>query len=241
MIYGTEFIREDGGTAHTYDTWGMLQVGPAIIAPPKVQTNFIEVTGRDGSLDYTTALDGNVHFESREFETTLRCVATRAEMPAIYSKILNFLHGRKLKAICGDDTNYYWEGRFEAKAPKWKKGYWEIDIEGTVDPYKYSRSTSMGDWLWDPFVFETDIAWDYADMTVEEDEPLEVVVATSSMPTTPIFRLSAPMTMTVNGEMEYELPKGDSTIPSMVLTDTDTTFTFTGEGTVTIGFRGGSL
>lgn len=239
MIYGTNFTREDGTTAHTYGSWGMLQVGPAIISPPKVQTKFIEVTGRDGSLDYTTALDGNVHYESRDFETTLRCVATRAELPTIYSKILNFLHGRKLKAVCDDDKNYYWEGRFEAKAPKWKKGYWEIDIIGTVDPYKYSKSTTMGDWLWDPFVFETDIAWDYADLQV--DEELEVVVATSSMPTTPIFRLSAPMRMVVNGGSEYDLPKGDSTIPSMVLTDTDTTITFYGTGTVTIGFRGGSL
>lgn len=239
MIYGTEFIREDGNVAHTYGSWGMLQVGPAIISPPKVQTKFIEVTGRDGSLDYTTALDGNVHYESRDFETTLRCVATRAELPIIYSKILNFLHGRKLKAICDDDQNYYWEGRFEAKAPKWKKGYWEIDIKGTVDPYKYSRSTTMGDWLWDPFVFETDIAWDYAGLIV--DEQLEVVVATSNMPTTPIFRLSAPMRMVVNGDSEYNLPKGDSTIPGMVLTDTDTTLVFYGDGEVTIGFRGGSL
>lgn len=239
MIYGTEFTREDGTVAHTYGSWGMLQVGPAIISPPKVQTKFIEVTGRDGSLDYTTALDGNVHFESRDFGVTLRCVATRAELPAIYSRILNFLHGRKLKATCDDDQNYYWEGRFEAKAPKWKKGYWEIDIKGTVDPYKYSRSTTMGDWLWDPFVFETDIAWDYAELIV--DEQLEVVVATSNMPTTPIFRLSAPMRMVVNGDSEYEMPKGDSTIPGMVLTDTDTTFVFYGDGKVTIGFRGGSL
>lgn len=239
MIYGTQFINERGDTAHTYGSWGMLQVQPEVVSPPKVQTNFIEVTGRDGSLDFTTALDGNVHYNSREFGVTLRCVAHRRELQTIYSRILNFLHGRKLKAICDDDTNYYWEGRFEAKAPKWNSaGYWEIDIKGTVDPYKYNVATTFGDWLWDPFVFETDIAWDYADIDI--DEVGEVIVATSNMPTTPIFRVSAPMLMSV-GEAEYNLPKGDSTIPGMVLTDTDTTFTFYGTGTVTIGFRGGSL
>ena len=240
MIYGTKLINERGDAAHTYADWGLLQTGPAIVSPPKVQTNFIEVKGRDGSLDYTTALDGNVHYNSRDFGVTLRCVAHRSELKAIYSKILNFLHGRKIRAVCDDEANYYWEGRFEAKAPKWNnRGYWEIEIKGTVDPYKYSLSSTMGDWLWDPFVFETDIAWDYADMEV--DDELEVVVATSNMPTTPIFRLSSAMRMTVNGDMEYSLPKGDSTIPGMVLTDTDTTFTFVGNGTVTIGFRGGSL
>lgn len=240
MIYGTKLINERGSAIHTLDSWGLLQVGPAIVTPPKVQTKFIEVTGRDGSLDYTTALDGNVHYESREFGVTLRCVAHRSELQKIYSKILTFVHGRKLRAICDDDQNYYWEGRFEAKKPKWnKKGYWEIDITGTVDPYKYNLATTMGDWLWDPFTFETDIAWDYAN--IEIDEEGEIVVATSSMPTTPIFRLSEPMKMLVNDGMEYDLPKGDSTIPGMVLTDTDTTLTFYGTGTVTIGFRGGSL
>ena len=42
MIYGTTFTREEGTAAHTFVDWGMLQVGPAIIAPPKVQTNFID-------------------------------------------------------------------------------------------------------------------------------------------------------------------------------------------------------
>lgn len=240
MIYGTEFTREDGTVAHTYGSWGMLQVGPAFISPPKVQTKFIEVTGRDGSLDYTTALDGNVHFESRDFNVTLRCVAKREELPKIYSKVLNFLHGRKLKAVCDDDKKYYWEGRFEAKKPKWNRnGYWEIDINGTVDPYKYSSASTMGDWLWDPFEFETDIAWDYGNIPIDEEG--EIVVATSAMPTTPIFRLSAPMRMILNDGMEYDLPQGDSTIPGMVLTDTDTVFKFYGTGTVTIGFRGGAL
>lgn len=240
MIYGTKLINERGSAIHTYDSWGMLQVGPAIVSPPKVQTKFIEVTGRDGSLDYTTALDGNVHYESREFGITLRCVAHRDELQRIYSKILTYVHGRKLRAICDDDQNYYWEGRFECKKPKWnKRGYWEIEIIGTVDPYKYNLSSTMGDWLWDPFVFETDIAWDYAN--IEIDEEGEIVIVTSSMPTTPIFRLSAPMRMMVNDGMEYDLPKGDSTIPGMVLKDTDTTLKFYGTGTVTIGFRGGSL
>ena len=240
MIYGTTFSNDRGGVAHTYNDWGLLQVGPAIVSPPKVQTKFIDVPGRDGALDYTAALDGNVHYESREFSSTLRCIASRADLKAIYSKLLTFLHGRKIKAICDDDPNFYWEGRFECKAPKWNRdGYWEIEIEGNVDPYKYNLRTSMEDWLWDPFVFETDIAWDYADIEVEDEK--EVVVATSSMPTTPIFRLSAPMTMVVNGESEYDLPEGDSTIPGMTLTDTDTTLKFIGTGTVTIGFRGGSL
>ena len=75
MIYGTKLINERGSAVHTYGTWGLLQVGPAIVSVPKVQTNFIKVPGRDGNLDYTDALDGNVHYESRTFGVTLRCVA----------------------------------------------------------------------------------------------------------------------------------------------------------------------
>ena len=117
------------------------------------------------------------------------------------------------------------------KNSKWKKGYWEIDINGTVDPYKYSRSTSMGDWLWDPFVFETDVAWDYADVTVSGDKA--ITIAATRMPITPIFNCSAPMTMIVD-EDEYKLPKGTSTIPGMILTNVEKEFVFVGTGTVTV-------
>lgn len=239
MIYGTTFYKDDNSIRHTYKDWGLLQVGPAIVSPPKVQTYYIKVPGRDGALDYTTALDGNVHYESREFVTTLKCVSGRDDLKNMYHTILAFLHGRKAKAVCDDDSNYYWEGRFEVDEPKWnKKGFWTIDITGQVDPYKYNIATSMGDWLWDPFVFATDIAWDYANIEVSGEQ--EIVVVASGMPTTPIFSLSAPMTMRV-GNAEYNLPAGESMVPGLILTDNEKTFVFVGTGTVTIGFRGGSL
>lgn len=239
MIYGTTFYKEDNSIRHTYNDWGLLQVGPAIVSPPKVQTYYIKVPGRDGSLDYTTALDGNVHYESRELTTTLKCISGRESLKDMYHTLLNYLHGRKARAVCDDDPRFYWEGRFEVEEPKWnKKGYWTIDITGQVDPYKYSISTSEGDWLWDPFVFETDIAWDYANIEVNDVQ--EVVVVASGMPTTPIFTLTSPMIMTVNGA-SYEMPEGESTVPGLILTDTEKTFVFYGNGEVTIGFRGGSL
>lgn len=238
MIYGTTFYK-DGEIRHTYRDWGLLQVGPAIVSPPKVQTYYIKVPGRDGSLDYTTALDGNVHYESRQFSTTLKCVSGRDDLKDTYHKMLNYLHGRKLRAVCDDDSNFYWDGRFEVDEPKWnKKGFWTIDVTGQVDPYKYNISTSTGDWLWDPFVFDTDIAWDYSNIEVDGEQ--EVVVVASGMPTTPIFNLTAPMTMQVNGA-QYDLPAGSSMVPGLILTDTEKTFVFTGTGEVTIGFRGGSL
>lgn len=240
MIYGTRFINKDGYIRHTYTDWGLLQVGPAVISPPDVQTYFIDVPGRDGSLDYTTALDGNVHYKSRQFKVTLKCVEKRAQLKSVYSNLLNFLHGKKIRAICDDESNFYWEGRFEVEAPKWNNvGYWTIDVKGTVDPYKYNLNTSMDDWLWDPFVFETDIAWDYKDIVIDQYQ--EVIVAASGMPTTPIFRLTKAMRLIVDGESEYNLPAGDSTIPGMILTDTEKSFMFYGDGKVTIGFRGGSL
>lgn len=238
MIYGTTFYK-DGEIRNTYKDWGLLQVGPAIVSPPKVQTYYINVPGRDGALDYTTALDGNVHYESREFVVTLKCISGRDELKDMYHDLLNYLHGKKIRAVCDDDLRYYWEGRFEVDEPKWdKKGYWTVDVTGQVDPYKYNISTSTGDWLWDPFVFSTDIAWDYSNIEVDGEQ--EVVVVVSGMPTTPIFDLSAPMQMNAKGAT-YDLPAGQSTIPGLVLTDTELSFVFTGTGTVTIGFRGGSL
>ena len=61
MIYGVTFITPEG-EKHTYNDWGLLPVGAAYLAPPEVQTHFINVPGMDGSLDAREAHDGLVHY-----------------------------------------------------------------------------------------------------------------------------------------------------------------------------------
>ena len=237
MIYGVTFKKDDIAK-HTYNDFGLLQVETAYLSPPEVQTRYITVPGMDGFLDATESLDGNVHYNSRRFVAKYKCISPRKNWKDVYSDLVNFLHGRQMQAIFDDDNGYYVKGRFEVGAPSFAKHYWTIDIAGEVDPYRYLLYDSIGDWLWDPFRFDTDIAWDYKDIEIEGSR--DILVATTPMPVSPTFTCSAPMTLKVDSNT-YNLPAGVSVVPGLVIRDRDYVFKFTGTGTVTIFFRGGRL
>lgn len=237
MIYGVTFI--DGEVQkHTYRDFGLLQVNPSYLSPPEVQTRFIQVPAMDGAIDATQALDGLVHFNTRKFVANYKCIANRNEWKGIYSRLLNFFHGKTLRAIFDDEPNNYIQGRFEIGEPEFSKGYYIVPITGTIDPYRYLMYDSYGDWLWDPFQFADGYAWDYKD--IEIDGTTDVIIRASEMPVSPQFTCSSAMTLVVKGQT-YNLPSGVSVAPALILKDEEYTFRFTGEGTVSIYFTGGSL
>jgi len=224
---------------HTYTDWGLLQVGKAYVSPPEVQELFVDVPGLDGSLDLTQALDGLVHYKSRQFVSTYKCIASREEWPKIYTEIMNWLHGQKVKVTLDDDRESYYEGRFTVESPTFNKHFWTFQISGTVDAYKYKHNSSLGDWDWDPFVFDADIARDYSKIEVSGTNT--VIVIGYAMPTTPTFVCSDTMTLTVDGINKYELPKGESIIPGLTVQEREYIFKFDGYGTVSVDFKGGEL
>lgn len=237
MIYGVTFYKDDT-PMHTYTDWQFLQVGVAMVEPPLPRTNYQVVPGREGALDFTQALDGFVHYEQTNFVGKYRCIAPRERWKEIYSEILMFLHGARIKVVFDDDPAYYWEGRFTVNAPEFDKAKWDIEITGEVDPYKYYAFKPDGTWLFDPFVFDRDYAWDYKNMVV--DGVQDVCISVPDMPIAPRFYTSAPMRLEYNGKT-YQLPKGQSVIPGLRLYDGTYTLRVIGTGTISIDFKGGRL
>lgn len=237
MIYGVTFKKGDRAL-HTYDDWGLLQVGPASMSPPEVQTRFITIPGMDGVLDATEALDGTVRFNARQFIANYKCIADRESWQSIYSQILKHIHGKALTVVMDDDPRFYIKGRFAVEQPEFNKAYWNVRVTGMVDPYKYYTYDSTGEWLWDPFIFDEDVAWDYKNIEISGTN--KIIVYASPMPVIPKFNCSSQMTLKV-GNRTYTLIQGKSEIPDLILKDDYYEFIFTGNGTVTIQFQGGML
>ena len=103
-----------------------------------------------------------------------------------------------------------------------------------ADPYKLAQKTSLDDWEWDPFDFETDVIREYKDIPV----PGELVVVGDVMPTGCIFEASAAITVTYNGN-SYQILKGRSTVPDILITEGEHTMSFSGSGTISVEYRGG--
>ncbi len=140
---------------NTWDNWKLVPTTRLHIAPPDVKTEYVEIPGMMGALDYTEALSGRPIFGMRkgswEFYVLNREEGNNFEWAELYSNILTVLHGNKKKIILReDDPLFYYEGRLEIKSWKSDKERSLITIDYTVDPYKTPILTDEeSEWLWD--------------------------------------------------------------------------------------------
>lgn len=234
MIYGVTL-----GGKHTYRDWGLLPKTRPTIAPPKVRTNYVDVPGLDGALDLSEALTGRVGYQTRDFSAEFIVIDARNRWDALYSEILDTLHGQRMQIILDEDPGYYYTGRVTVNALESDRKTATISIKAVCDPYKLEITGSLDDWLWDSFNFETGVIRDYRDMAV--NGTLTLTIPGTRRPCIPTITASAAMTATFGGGKEYALTAGDNRISGICITEGDNVLTFTGSGTVSIDYRGGRL
>ena len=158
---------------------------------------------------------------------------TYVEWVSISSDLRGEIHGRRLPVVIGNDS-YYYDARVSVDTTKLNQQYSQVVITLDADPYKLAQKTSLDDWEWDPFDFETDVIREYKDIPV----PGELVVVGDVMPTGCIFEASAAITVTYNGN-SYQILKGRSTVPDILITEGEHTMSFSGSGTISVEYRGG--
>lgn len=227
------------GDKITWDDWHLIPKSRPLFNPPSVKTNYIEIPGGDGSLDLTTALAGRPVYKNRTGSWEFYVENGFKDWAVLYSEIMTYLHGKKLKAILEDDPDYYYEGRFAVNAWKSDPNWSIITIDYEVAPYKRSLVAAGNDWLWDTFNFETDVIRSYENLPVSGS--LTVVVVGDSMPVPPtIVASTAGMTVTYNGDT-YNLNKGSNYISELTIQEGENTFIFGGTGSITILYERGRL
>lgn len=225
------------GKYSMYEDFGLqaLSIDPGSAG---VDEKFKEIPGRNGDLDLTDVLTGFPTYKNTTMKITFDFKdgnydlwITRA------SELQNKLHGRRMKVILGNDSFYY-EGRISVSTEKLNKQYSSVEISVNRDPYKYELQSSVEDWEWDTFNFETGIVREYGNLQVEGT--LELIIPGRVMRVIPIFECSAEMQVTYNGVV-YTLPKGKSRSPDLMLNEGDNKLIFNGNGTVSVDYQGGSL
>lgn len=231
--YGVTF-----GEKHSLRDWGLLLNGRPEIGAPEPKTNYIDIPGSDAGIDGTEALTGDIEYDWRQISFIFLTTRSRKKWSTLYSDIMNYLHGKRMKIILDEDLGYYYMGRLTVNQWKSEERYSTIAIDGKVEPYKYEINNSTEDWEWDPFNFETGVIREYADLTV--NGTLEVTVIGTRMPVVPIITASSAMMVTFEGQT-YDLAEGENEILEIEIVEEKNVLTFTGTGTVSIEYRGGSL
>lgn len=230
------------GTKHSYRDWGLLLKSRPVISPPSPKTVYVDIPGSDGVIDLTESLTGDVKFDNRTIKCEFVVLDARNRWSDIYSEIMDYLHGQRMRVRLDEDPTYYYEGRLQVNEWKSDKVTSTITIEGDVEPYKMEMFSSLEDWEWDSFNFETGIIRDYKEIRV--DESLTFMIEGRRKSVVPSFTVvsddGSGLQVRFNGTT-YDLPDGTSRVLNIVIKNGTNTLYFTGNGTVSIDYRGGRL
>lgn len=226
---------------HSYRDYEMFPQTKMAVQPPETKETYVEIPGMDGELDLTEVLTGAPSYRSRDAQFTFTLV-DRSRWDYIYSRLMNEIHGRRMRIVIDEDSRFYYTGRVKVNSFASNKNTATIVVDAHLDPYKISTVANSERWLWDPFNFESDIARDYVDLDASLNGATYTVVG-SRMPVRPQFKASAnDIFVSIDGGESIELPTSYGTpIGIPALRDREYQMTFTGNGTVNIRFAIGSL
>lgn len=255
VYYGAHSVTfdVDGDKRHTWDDWHLVPVSGAIPVPamPQPKTNFKDIPGSDGQLDYTEVLAG-LKYQMRQGSWEFYVIWNGRPWNERYSEILRFIQGKLCKIILDDDPNYYYLGRVAVNAVNPQEKHSTITFDYVVDPYRFPLSgTSDYDWPWDNLVIDGSNTNDYnGNPNVEfgniiygifdvETRKERTLINSFDVDMPISITVSSDMTMTYNGE-SYELKSGPNgsviTIPPG-----DSVIELFGNGRVSIDYGLGKI
>jgi hypothetical protein len=227
------------GDKHTYRDWGLRWLEPYEIPYPEPWTYTVDIPGSDGILDLTEHLTGYVRYKNRVITLNFDAPDKNYyEYETLKQQIAAYLHGKRHKIYLDIDSTYYYDARITLASDKDCKIGSTITLTCDADPYKYEEFTTLDDWLWDPFNFETDLIRETKDLLIVGTT--NVHLAPTQIPVVPRFICDNAMTLKYKDET-INLPVGTTESPYIVLENEENILTFIGNGTVTILYRGGAL
>ena len=133
---------------NTYDTYGLI-LSKQEIGLPSVKTKFIDIDGRNGSLDMTEAFD-EVLYGNRTLTFTFNIVSDIYTWDELRTRIADDLHGRRCHITTYSDSyfhyveqipydlGYFYIGRCMIDKYQSSKGLGTIVIKCICDPFKYN-------------------------------------------------------------------------------------------------------
>ena len=256
------------GDKNTWDDWRLVPSSRPVFNPPAQKVKTLDIPGGDGVIDLSQALTGYPIYQNRTgsfefivpngFEPWEPGRIEKAPWHSVYSEIMDYLHGQKLRAVLEDDPEYFYEGRFTVKDWKSPRDWSRITIDYDVGPYKWAVLSSTDGWLWDPFNFQNGVirAAIFANIPVTTERHVMNLDAEffGRAPICPSFivRTTAGRGMHirfVNPRLGLDttklLPEGTSQIPEFVFFgEQGATIYFwcdSGTGSVSVNFRQGRL
>ena len=205
-------------TFHSFDNFALILTSKTI-GQPIVKTEYVEVLGADGQLDLTEAF-GEVKYLNRKLTFVFSIFEDANEWAAAYSRVLNNLHGKKMKIVLDDDPDFYYIGRVTVSDYVSSKRIGNITIEVDAEPYKYKQILTI--------------------VTRTVNGTLNMDYYNLRKSVVPKFVTTAQVQITHNGNT-YTIGSGTHIIPNIIFTRGTNTLTLSGTATVAVHYQEGDL
>lgn len=205
-----------------YDTAldGLWTLNSCTLSDPVVQTHLVDVPGRDGPLDLSTALtDGEPRYGSRTLTIRLESSeGTRMEREDRIDALVNRLDGWRTDAVLPDRPQLYLEGRFSVAREYNDMAHAAVVVTAVCDPWRYFKNARA-----------------YT-LKATADEQTVVLSNVGRRTAVPQLTVTGTVSLTFGGNT-WTLTDGTYQLPDLALRSGNTQLTYSGSGTAVLTYR----
>lgn len=210
----------------TYAEYGLLLASKSI-SLPEVRTNMIDVPGRDGLLDASEVLTGEVTYKNRTITLKLTGVDTVSgkTWPDTISDFGNKVHGKRVKITFPEDTAHFYSGRCSVGQVELVKMMQTIPVTVDCDPWKYKNAKTT--------VSRSDLGTAYKQLSLPNERRPVIPTITVAQDTTLLW-----------GSSTINISAGDHILPAIRLAAGSNTLkakVASGTGSITVTYQEASL
>lgn len=210
----------------TYTEYGLLLASKSI-SMPEVRTNMIDVPGRDGLVDASEVLTGEITYNNRTITLKLIGVDTVSgkKWPATISDFCNKVHGKRVKVTFPEDTTHYYSGRCSVGKVGLVKMMQTIPVTVDCDPWKYKNEKTT--------VSRSDLGTAYKQLSLPNESRPVIPTITVEQDTTLLW-----------GSSTINISAGDHILPDIRLATGSNTLkakVASGTGSITVTYQEASL
>jgi phage-related protein len=210
----------------TYTEYGLLLASKSI-SLPEVRTNMIDVPGRDGLLDASEVLTGEVTYKNRTITLKLTGVdsVSGKKWPATISDFCNKVHGKRVKVTFPEDTAHFYSGRCSVGQVELVKMMQTIPVTVDCDPWKYKNAKTTAS--------RSDLGTAYKQLSLPNERRPVIPTITVAQDTTLLW-----------GSSTINISAGDHILPAIRLAAGSNTLkakVASGTGSITVTYQEASL
>lgn len=130
------------GDKNSYNDFNLL-LKPKTRPFPTPKTNYVSIEGRDGDLDLTTSLTGDVKYENISYSLEFYLKDKRVDWEETLLELTTYLHGKKMNLTFSEDPNYYYVGRFTLNDLEQDRNLGMLVVDCVLEPYRYKKTETV--------------------------------------------------------------------------------------------------